>query len=404
MTGKHSNKRTFLLLISVILLITATACACTGGADGDTSKANDPNRKLIGFYADVSNAYNRQIKDVLERAAADDADAVINWQIDFKTGQGTTEESLKAVEGFIAAKCDAIVMIQNNPETTSRCIEQCKLAGIPYFGAVYDFSSVTGARDATGSIAYDSISGGYLAGQDALSRDVRKVINVESEDESYIAAQQLYGFLKAYEDAGRSLGGYTAEQIIAERPSVSRLDGTQTIEIVFWASGGQNAETAAGIMKEIIPYLGKNGFDAIYTHNNVMAEGVIAAMTDANLTADNYWIGSVNGNEISWDWAEDGLITMDVNQPAALEGILLYQQLKAYFSGEAFRAYLRPYFTPYTKEDIAEKRPSLIPATNIDAFMQGYKDGVFITDIDDPIFADIEAFREDGAEQPEQAE
>jgi ABC-type sugar transport system substrate-binding protein len=382
----HRKRNATCFLFAAILTIALSLCACAGGG---TDKSSDAAQKRIGFYADAADPYYQQIKEVLERASADDPDT--SWRIDFKVGRGTAEDQLKAVSEFIAAGCDAVVAVQNNADTTGECIGKCKMASIPYFGAVYDFSSVANAKDSAGSVAYDFQNGGYLAGLDALNRGVGKVINVEGEPGRDATFLQTLGFLKAYEDAGKSLGGYTAEQIAAERPSVSRLDGTQQIEIVFWLGG---ADAPAKNMEEAVTILGKAGFDAIYAHNGAMAEQVIAAMQDAGLSADNYWIGSMGGTETSWDWAEDGLITMDVNRPATLEGILLYQQLKAYFGGEAFRAHLRPYFTPYTKENIAEKRPVLVPTVNMDAFMQGYKDGAFVTDINDPIFADIEAFNE----------
>jgi len=75
-----------------------------------------------------------------------------------------------------------------------------------------------------------------------------------------------------------------------------------------------------------------------------------------------------------------------------MEGYLLYQQVKAYFNGEAYRKYVHPYFSTYTKENILEMRPSLVPATDIDAFMKGVESGAFVTDINDPKFLDIPGF------------
>lgn len=377
--------------MTALLLFVALVSACDTNVATEDGENVDVNRKVIGFYADAEDPYYRQINDVLARASEEDPDT--NWQIDFKLGKGTAESQLKAVEGFIAAKRDAVVVIQNNPDTTGACIEKCKAAGIPYFGAVYDFFSAPGAKDSAGSTAYDFVYGGYLAGQDALSRGVKRVVNIEDTAGQGTAAARTFGFLKAYEDAGMSLGGYTAEQIAADKPPVSRLDGTQTVEIVFWASGDRTTDSAGKAMKDAISVLGKDGFDAVYVHNDSIAEGVVKVMVDAGLSTDRYWIGAMGGWEMSWNWAEDGKITMDVNQPATLEGILLYQQLKAYFNGAEYRAHLRPYFTPYTKDDIDEKWSTLVPATDIDAFMQGYKDGTFVTDINDPKFTEVEAYR-----------
>ncbi|MCL1854349.1 MAG: sugar ABC transporter substrate-binding protein [Clostridia bacterium] len=350
----------------------------------------EPAAKTIGFYADAADSYYQQVNDVLSRASA--ADPETDWTVDFKVGQSTAEEQLKAVEDFITAGYDAIIVIQNNPNTTSECIEKCVAAGIPYFGAAHYFGDVPNAKDSAGSVNYDFELGGYLAGQDALARGVKKVINIEGVLGQGSAAAQTLGFIRAYEDAGLSLGGMTAKEIAETKPSLSALDGTQELEIVFWASGGWMADPAQKAMSDAITSLGMDGFDAVYAHNNPMTEGVIAAMSDAGLTAEDYWIGSMNGREISWDWAEQGKITCDVNQPAAMEGYLLYQQVKAFFNGEDFRQHVHPYLSVYNKENIGELRPGLVPATDIDAFMEGAASGAFVTDINDPKFLDIPGY------------
>jgi len=346
--------------------------------------------KTVGLYADAADSYYQQIYDVVSRASA--ADPETDWAVDFKVGQSTAEEQLNAVQDFITAGYDAIIVIQNNPNTTSECIEKCVEAGIPYFGATHYFGNVPNAKDAAGSVSYDFVYGGYLAGQDALARGIKKVINIEGVLGQGSAAAQTLGFIKAYEDAGVNLGGFTAEEIATQKPMPSALDGAQEFEIVFWASGGWMADPAQKAMTDAITSLGMDGFDAVYAHNNPMTEGVIAAMTDAGLTTEDYWIGSMNGREISWDWAEEGKITMDVNQPAAMEGYLLYQQVKAFFNGETYRKYVHPYFSTYTKENIGEMRPSLVPATDIDAFMAGVASGAFVTDINDAKFLDIPGY------------
>jgi len=346
--------------------------------------------KTIGFYADAADSYYSLMNDVLVSASAADPDT--DWTVDYRVGQSTAEEQLTAVENFITAGYDAIVVIQNNPNTTSECIEKCVAAGIPYFGAAHYFGQVPNAKDAAGSVCYDFELGGYIAGQDALARGVKKIINIEGVLGQGSASSQSLGLVKAYEEAGVSLGGFTAEEIATQKPDVSALDGTQEFEVVFWASGGWMADPAQKAMTDAITSLGMDGFDGVYAQNNPMTEGIIAAMTDAGLSTDDYWIGSMNGREISWDWAEEGLLSVDVNQPAALEGIMLFQQIKAYFNGEEYRQYIRPYLTGYTKENILELRPGLVPATDIKAFMEGVASGAFVTDINDPKFVDQPGF------------
>ncbi|MDR1027845.1 MAG: substrate-binding domain-containing protein, partial [Clostridiales Family XIII bacterium] len=334
-------------LLALLILFVATVSACGGsGAGSKDGAAGDADAARIGFYAASDDSYAQRVKDVLERTFADDRDT--NPVIEFEGGTETDEGQIAAIDDFISSGCKAIVAVGNSPEATIACIERCKAAGVPYFGAVRDFSSAPNARDSAGSTAYDCVSGGYLAGQDALARGVRKVINVEGASNQADATAQVFGFLKAYEDAGLSLGGYTAERIAAEKPSVSRLDGTQAVEIVFWASGGASSEEAREAFEEALRAVGKTGFDGVYIHGDLWTEGVIAALGDAGRGTADCWIGAMSDGEVSWDWAEDGLITIGVGRPPTLEGILLYQQIKAYLEGSAYRAHLHPYFTSYT--------------------------------------------------------
>ena len=95
--------------------------------------------------------------------ACADLDPECDWTIDYKVGQNTAAEQLQAVEDFITSGYDAIVVIQNSPDTTSECIEKCKAAGIPYFGAAHSFASAENRKDAAGSCCYDFVQAGVYA-------------------------------------------------------------------------------------------------------------------------------------------------------------------------------------------------------------------------------------------------
>ena len=356
----------------------------------ETPAPADVISKTVGLYADAADSYYQLLNDALVgvNAMYDDVDI----KVDFKVGQSTADEQLRAVEDFITAGYDALCVIQNNPNTTSECIEKAVAANIPYFGMTHDFASAPNARDAAGAICYDFFEGGYLAGEDAAARGIAKVIMIEGVLGQGSAGVFSWGFLQAYEDAGKSLGGYSAEDI-AKLKSEAKLDGTQDVEIVFWASGNWFAEAAQKAMQDAITSLGKDGFDGAYVQNNPMMEGVLVALEDAGLNPSDYWLGSCNGREISWDWVQQGKVTMDVNQPSALEGAMLSQQLRAYFKGESYRQYIHPYFTPYNIDNIQELLPSLVPATDIDAFLLGYANQSFTTDINDPKFKDNVGFK-----------
>jgi ABC-type sugar transport system substrate-binding protein len=351
-------------------------------------------KKTIGFYADAANSYYQLMNDALTALAKQDPET--DWTIDYKVGQSTADEQLKAVEDFITSGYDAIIVIQNNPNTTSECIEKCKAANIPYFGAAHYFGSVANAGDSAGSTNFDFKACGVAAGEDALAKGVKSLVMIEGVLGQGSASDQSLGFLEAYETAGKSLGEkadgskWTAEEVATEKPDVKDIKGKPDIVVAQWSSGNWMAEPAQKEMANAISSLGKDGWDGAYVQNNPMVEGAITAMKEAGLTTDDYWLGSCNGREISWQWAKDGVVSMDVNQPPTMEGAILYQQLKANFSGAEYRKHLHPYITPYTKENITEGEGKLVPITDVNKFIEKVNDGSIIWDINDPAFTDVE--------------
>ncbi|MDR0875237.1 MAG: substrate-binding domain-containing protein [Clostridiales Family XIII bacterium] len=360
--------------------------------------AGDVQTKTIGFYADAADSYYADMNDALQALAAQDPET--DWTVDYKVGQSTADEQLKAVEDFITAGYDAIIVIQNSVDTTSECIAKAKDAGIPYFGAAHNFASAPNALDSTGSTNYDFVQGGRLAGQDALANGVKHVINIEGVLGQGSASDQSLGFLLAYEEAGKSFGEkadgspWTAEEVATLKPSMSDIKGDYDIAVVFWASGNWMADPAQKAMTDAITSLGADGWDGAYVQNNPMTEGAINAMTDGGLSTDDYWLGSMNGREVSWQWTKDGVLSMDVNQSSCLEGALLYQMIKEYFAtGSVAKNHVHPYLTGYTKATIAELEPSLVPETDVAAFVAGVNSGDIVIDINDPKFLPIPNYK-----------
>ena len=408
----RTKKSKVLAIVLALAMVLVFAVGCGGGATEpapepeapvvetettDEEHASPVEKKMIGFYADAADSYYSLMNDALVGLANQDPD--VDWEVTYKAGQSTAEEQLKAVEDFITAGYDAIIVIQNNPNTTSECIAKCVDAGIPYFGAAHYFGDVPNAGDSTGSVNYDFQLGGVLAGEDALARGVTKLVMIEGVLGQGSASAQSLGFLLAYEDAGKSLGEkadgtpWTAEEVATQKPAPADVKGNPDITVVSWKSGEWMAEPAQRAMLDSITALGKDGWDGAYVQNNPMVEGAISAMEQQGLSTDDYWLGSMNGREISWDWVSDGVLSMDVNQPSALEGALLYQMVKEYFAtGSVAKAHVHPYLTGYNQENIAQLLPSLVPATDIDAFIAGVNADAFVWRIDDPKFLPIAGF------------
>jgi len=338
-------------------------------------------KKSIGVYSDAADDYYKVLVETFTELSKQDPDC--DWEVTSVVGASTAAEQLAAVENFITSKMDAIVVIQNNADTTSECITKAKDAGIPYFGACHDFSSVSNAKDAAGSCCYDFVQAGVYAGEDAIKHKIKNVIMIEGVLGQGSAGAQSLGFIKAYEDAKLDIGKQTSTEYATNKPVNG---GGADMNIVLWASGNWMADPAKKIMTDAITSLGADGWDGAYVQNDEMMDGVIQAIQEAGLNPSDYWLGASNGKEKSWDWVKNGTTTMDVNQTAALEGDVIYQQVKAYFAGQTYRKYIHPYLTPFNTDDIASKQ--LLPFSDVDEYIKQRGEGKFVYDINDAKFID----------------
>jgi ABC-type sugar transport system substrate-binding protein len=404
------KQKKILAIIVALCMVLVFAVGCGGGAtpapaapapEAPATEAPAPDSgsdagsavqvKKIGHYADAQDSYYSLVNDALVALSSQDPET--DWTVDFKMGNNTAEEQLKAVEDFITAGYDAIAVIQNNSGTTGECIAKCKEAGIPYFGIGHQFYDQPNARDAAGAVSYNFVDAGRYAGKDAIDRGVSKLINIQGFLGQGSAFGQSQGFLLAYEEAGLSLGDkadgtpWTAEEIYTTFPSPSEIYGDPALVVVVWDTGGWMTDQAYAAMQNAITSLGKDGWDGAYVHNNPMVEGAMMAMEEAGLTTRDYWLGSLNGREISWQWAKDGLISFDANQPAPMEGAIAYQMIKEYFNtGSVEKQFVYSYLTPYTKDNINELIGSLVPCSDIPAFVDGVNSDKFVWRLSDAKF------------------
>ena len=369
--------------LSVLLMVVIMLFAFTGAHAA-------PEPKTIGFYADNVDSYYAAITDVLKALAEKDPD--VDWTIDVITGTGSAAEQLNAVQNFVTTGYDAICVIQNNAQTNSECIQMAVDAGIPYFGMTHSFASVANAKDAVGWIGFNFVNEGYYAGVDAAEKGAKKIVNVEGVLGQGSAAAQSLGFIQAYVDADKDIGAFeSAEAWAAEKNS--GMAGTDDL-MLYWTSGGWMKDSAKTAMANIITELGPDGFDGVYGQNTPMLEGIVEAIEEAGLDPADYWLGGGNGREITWEWVRDGVTDCDVNQSALLEGDALYQMLKAYFAGEPYRQYIHPYLTALDTENINEIWDSLVPFTDVEAYLAKREAGTIVYDINDPLFADAVGYTE----------
>ena len=276
---------------SALKLMALTGLGSMAFATGGRALAAQGKSKVIGYYMDAADDFYKAGFEVFKTLADRQG-----WTVLDVVGQGTAPEQIAAVENFITQGVDALLVVQNSPETTSQTLKLAKAAGIPEFHLTHNPPNEPGLA---GFAGYDWVYIGELAGKSAIQHGVKRVIMIEGKLGQGTAAGQTEGFLKAYKDAGKDIGN------LAQNVGVKGAGG-KDLQVVFWGSGGWFADPAKKVMQDAITSLGPDGFDGAYVENDEMMAGALQAMQEAGVDPSKYWLGSSNGKEKSWAWVAEG--------------------------------------------------------------------------------------------------
>ena len=222
---------------SALKLMALTALGSMAFPAGRQAFAAQGKSKVIGYYMDAADDFYKAGFEVFKTLAGRKG-----WTVLDVVGQGTAPEQIAAVENFITQGVDALLVVQNSPETTSQTLKLAKAAGIPEFHLTHNPPNEPGLA---GFAGYDWVHIGELAGQSAIQHGVKKVIMIEGKLGQGTAAGQTQGFLQAYKDAGKDIGN------LAKNVGVKGAGG-KDLQIVFWGSGGWFADPAKKVMQNAV--------------------------------------------------------------------------------------------------------------------------------------------------------
>jgi len=343
-----------IMIVLLCLLLAATAFAA--------------GKKVIGYYMDAADDYYKAGFQVFKALATQ-----AGWDVLDVVGQGTAPEQIAAVENFITQKVDAVVVVQNSPQTTSETLKKCAAAGIPEFHLTHNPPNEPGLAGFSG---FDWVYDGHLAGKSAIAHGAKRIVMIEGKLGQGTAAGQTQGFIEEYRDQGKDIGKLLSSVGV-------KGAGGKDLQIVFWGSGGWFADPAKKVMQDAITALGPDGFDGAYVQNDEMMTGALQAMQEAGLDTSKYWLGASNGKEKSWAWVEKGQTTMDVNQCPTLEADVCFQQMTAYFAKKPYPKAIFVQFLPFEKSNI--NRNKLIPWI-LNDYMAKRNAKAFIFDMTNPVF------------------
>jgi ribose transport system substrate-binding protein len=273
-----------LLAVMAIFVMFAASCSDDGGESsesdstlpppqGDSAELGDP----VTIVASVPPTDHGWLGQVAAKAQ----EAADQWEdVEFRLVEAADADSQASqIETLINEEPDAIVVLPYDGEALTPVAEEAMAAGIPVINVDRLFATPEAAR---ATILGDN----YGIGVQAAT-----FLSEELGCEGNVAEIQGLAGISVTED--RSAGfADTLEELCG--------DG---IEIVAQQPGDFNPDTGLEVTEAILQ--ANDDIDAVYTHDDDMAEGVVAAIENAGREDDMILTGA-GGSCAAFDRIEDG--------------------------------------------------------------------------------------------------
>ena len=278
------------MIITRRSLLTATAGGFALSLGGnlvwaaELPKLKKKDKYKVGFAQTESNnpwrlAQTQSMKDEVSKRG---------WQLVYTDAAGSAAKQVADVRSMIAQKVDVILLAPREEKPLVPAVMEAKQAGIPLFciDRSVDASLAKPGRDYVAFIGSDFIKEGQMAGE-AFIKAVNgqaKVIELQGTIGSSPANDRMKGFKDA-------IAGASGIQIIASQSGdFARDKGRQVFETLYQA----HPEATA-----------------LYSHNDEMTMGAIAAMEAAGkVPGKDLIIASIDGTKDAAQAVADGKIAV----------------------------------------------------------------------------------------------
>lgn len=299
-------------------------------AYADMPKLKEKDTYKIGFAQTESNNPWRlqQTKSMQDEAKKR------GWQLVYTDAAGSAAKQVADVRSMIAQKVDVILLAPREERPLIPAVMEAKKAGIPLFliDRGVDPSLAKGGEDYVAFIGSDFVEEGRLAAE-ALVKAVdgkAKIIELVGTVGSSPANDRAKGFADYIKD-------HPGMEVIASQSGdFARDKGRQVFETLYQA----HPEATA-----------------LYSHNDEMTMGAIAAMEAAGkVPGKDLIIASIDGTKDAAQALQDGKVVVVVEcnpnfGPAAFDAVVKYGK------GEAIEPRLVNKDRVFTKDNIAEYLP-----------------------------------------------
>ena len=293
-------------------------------------KLEKKDKYKVGFAQTESNNPWR----LAQTKSMEDEAAKRGWQLVYTDAAGSAAKQVADVRSMIAQKVDVILLAPREEKPLIPAVMEAKKAGIPLLliDRNVDQSLAKGGEDYVAFIGSDFVKEGMQAAEvlTAAMGGKAKIIELQGTTGSSPANDRMSGFATFIKD-------HPGMEIIASQSGdFARDKGRQVFETLYQANPGATA---------------------LYSHNDEMTMGAIAAMEAAGkVPGKDLLIASIDGTKDATQALIDGkvLVVVECNPkfgPAAFAAI------EKYGNGEALEPRLVNTDRVFTKDNAAAYMP-----------------------------------------------
>lgn len=279
------------MIITRRMLLTASAGGAAFAAFGgnlawaaELPKLKQKDKYKVGFAQTESNNPWR----LAQTASMKDEASKRGWQLVYTDAAGSAAKQVADVRSMIAQKVDVILLAPREEKPLVPAVMEAKQAGIPLFciDRSVDATQAPAGQAYLAFIGSDFIKEGQMAGEAFIKAVGGKAKIIELQ--GTVGASPANDRMKGFKDA---IAGTPGMQIIASQSGdFSRDKGRQVFETLYQA----HPEATA-----------------LYSHNDEMSMGAIAAMEAAGKVAGkDLMIASIDGTKDAAQAVADGKIAV----------------------------------------------------------------------------------------------
>jgi ribose transport system substrate-binding protein len=271
-----------LMVMALVASLFFAACSDDNGGNEGTANTlsqeeSNPEGRTVKIAFSAPGADHGWLAAITENARAE----AENWDdIDFILTEGTNDSAAQAsqVETLVSQDPDALVILPHEGEALTPAAQAAMDAGIPVINVDREFSSATAYRTWIGGDNYGigKAAGEYFAEQLDCQG---KVVEIQGLAGISVTELRTQGFEDAIADCD---GGI---EVIAQQPADFLPDkGLEVMEAILQS---------------------EDQIDAVYTHDDDMAEGVVAAIENAG-REDEMFVTGAGGSKAAMEQIADG--------------------------------------------------------------------------------------------------